>query len=287
MAPRAEHSIMRFYTTGAHPPSWDERHRLLPLLAAEGPRARRLVNCDGRWSRCGQICCAVCHGLYMARRRSRLIEVARAAEGRGYGCFALTLRCAVNPKSSLSALMADIKEAWREARRGNPADRLRRRHGCIGLVPVLEIEHSASLGWLPHFHNIIIAETVDGAEALADAFGERYSRNLACPDPRLIKPVPAYDPSGWAGYLSKHWSHEPDGEVRSPRALERDFFNGDERAGVLFAEVYAALYRFRTGIVSPQLRRALGLCAEHETAAPGCVLNRAVRPASARLVEFH
>lgn len=263
---------------------------------------------------CGNLWgCPVCGARISQTRRAEMNTL--LAWGRSQGLVPVMLT--LTARHGLEDRLADLLDAMKNAKRRLRQRAEWRRLPVAGTVSATEITHGRFFGWHPHFHEIVLLEVADEAEALAmvEPLAAAWRASLRAFG--LDGAAAAFDAQGAAAagdYVAKWGAAEEltltgakrgrggrGGPGRSPRELLRFIAAGDDEARLLWLEYFAATSgkRRRQLVWSPGLKARCGLdevsdeeaaaaetATEIETVAewdgPGW---RRVRPKRVRLME--
>lgn len=219
---------------------------------------------------CGNVWgCPVCAARISQTRRGEMNTVLAWAREHGLVPVMLTLTA----RHGLEDRLADMLEGMKNAKRRLRQRAEWRRLPVVGTITATEITHGTRNGWHPHFHEIVLLEASDEAEALAMVapLGNAWRASLRAFG--LDGAAAAFDAQGAAkagDYVAK-WgvaeeitltgSKRGRGKGRSPRELVRLAASGDEDARLLWLEYFAATSgkRRRQLVWSPRLKTACGV----------------------------
>lgn len=219
---------------------------------------------------CGNIWgCPVCAARISQTRRGEMNTVLAWARERGLVPVMLTLTARHGLDDRLGDMLDGMKNAKRRLRQRAEWRRL----PVAGTITATEITHGTRNGWHPHFHEIVLLEASNEAEALAMVapLGDAWRASLRAFG--LDGAAAAFDAQGAASagdYVAK-WgvaeeitltgSKRGRGKGRSPRELVRLAGAGDEDARCLWLEFFAATSgkRRRQLVWSPGLKAACGV----------------------------
>lgn len=219
---------------------------------------------------CGNVWgCPVCAARISQTRRGEMNTVLAWARGRGLVPVMLTLTARHGLEDRLGDMLDGMKNAKRRLRQRAEWRRL----PVAGTITATEITQGTRHGWHPHFHEIVLLEASDEAEALAMVapLGDAWRASLRAFG--LDGAAAAFDAQGAASagdYVAK-WgvaeeitltgSKRGRAKGRSPRELVRLAGAGDEDARCLWLEFFAATSgkRRRQLVWSPGLKAACGV----------------------------
>lgn len=219
---------------------------------------------------CGNVWgCPVCAARISQTRRGEMNTVLAWSRGRGLVPVMLTLTARHGLEDRLGDMLDGMKNAKRRLRQRAEWRRL----PVAGTITATEITQGTRNGWHPHFHEIVLLEASDEAEALAMVapLGDAWRASLRAFG--LDGAAAAFDAQGAASagdYVAK-WgvaeeitltgSKRGRAKGRSPRELVRLAGAGDEDARCLWLEFFAATSgkRRRQLVWSPGLKAACGV----------------------------
>lgn len=219
---------------------------------------------------CGNIWgCPVCAARISQKRRGEMNRLLAWAREQGLFPVMLTLTA----RHGLEDRLADLLDAMKNAKRRLRQRAEWRRLPVRGTVTATEMTHGRFFGWHPHFHEIVLLEASNEAQALemVAPLGDAWRASLRAFG--LDGAAAAFDAQGAAkagDYVAK-WgvaeeitltgSKRGKGKGRSPRELVRLAASGDEDARTLWIEYFAATSgkRRRQLVWSPGLKAACGV----------------------------
>lgn len=210
--------------------------------------------------RCKNLFCPHCHSERQKDLRTRLLSLVRLAKEGGAGLRFLTLTAAHNAPQPLAQSAAAVEGGWKRARAGALWKRLRKKHGLLGVVSVVDVTYGAH-GWHFHIHAIVVAHDAKDAATCGMELAEQYKRELVSAgfdvtddttDERKV-----YDEDRLVGYISKSWHKKPKDGSETPMQLLERGTKGSDEALVLFLEAHDVFQHKHRGVVSHHLTRAL------------------------------
>lgn len=241
----------------------------LRLTAIEGGARRAAFRgvavCGNLWG------CPVCGARISQARRGEMNHLLAWARSEGLVPVMLTLTA----RHGLEDRLADLLDAMKNAKRRLRQRAEWRRMPVAGTITATEMTHGRRHGWHPHFHEIVLLEAADEAEALrmVEPLAAAWRASLRAFG--LDGAEAAFDAQGAAAagdYVAKWGAAE---EItltgakrgrggrggRSPRELLRLVAGGDEEARLLWLEYYAATSgrRRRQLVWSPGLKGRCGV----------------------------
>lgn len=241
----------------------------LRLTAIEGGARRAAFRgvavCGNLWG------CPVCGARISQARRGEMNHLLAWARGEGLVPVMLTLTA----RHGLEDRLGDLLDAMKNAKRRLRQRAEWRRLPVAGTITATEMTHGRRHGWHPHFHEIVLLEAADEAEALrmVEPLAAAWRASLRAFG--LDGAEAAFDSQGAAAagdYVAKWGAAE---EItltgakrgrggrggRSPRELLRLVAGGDEEARLLWLEYYAATSgrRRRQLVWSPGLKARCGV----------------------------
>lgn len=237
----------------------------LRLTETEGGRRaayRGVKVCGNLWG------CPVCGSRISQTRRAEMNTLLAWARSQGLVPVMLTLTARHGLEDRLGDLLNAMKDAKRRLRQRAEWRRL----PVVGTVTATEMTHGRFFGWHPHFHEIVLFEAADEAEALAMVAPLAAAWRASLRAFGLDGNAAAFDAQGAAAagqYVAKWGAAEEltlagakrgrrgrGGPGRSPRELLRLIAEGDDEARMLWLEYFAATSgrRRRQLVWSPGLK---------------------------------
>lgn len=223
---------------------------------------------------CGNVWgCPVCASRISQGRRAEMNTL--LAWGREKSLIPVMLT--LTARHGLEDRLQDMLDAMKKAKRRLRQRAEWRRLPVIGTVTATEVTHGTRNGWHPHFHEIVLLEASDEAEALAmvTPLGDAWRASLRAYG--LDGAEVAFDAqgAGSAGDYVAKWGVAEEitmtnakngkagkqGRGRSPRELVRLAGAGDDDARNLWLEFFSATSgkRRRQLVWSPGLKSACGV----------------------------
>lgn len=223
---------------------------------------------------CGNVWgCPVCASRISQGRRAEMNTL--LAWGREKSLIPVMLT--LTARHGLEDRLQDMLDAMKKAKRRLRQRAEWRRLPVVGTVTATEVTHGTRNGWHPHFHEIVLLEASDEAEALAMVapLGDAWRASLRAYG--LDGAEVAFDAqgAGSAGDYVAKWGVAEEitmtnakngkagkqGRGRSPRELVRLAGAGDDDARNLWLEFFSATSgkRRRQLVWSPGLKSACGV----------------------------
>lgn len=142
----------------------------------DSARFNGLMSCGNVWA------CPVCMARINAQRADALRNGLTNAGILGYHAYLLTLTVRHDRTDALAELIDALTKAYRYMWSGKTGQALKAALTWQGSARAMEIRHGQSAGWHPHFHVVILTESVLGADtlsALTTRIKNRWIQSLA------------------------------------------------------------------------------------------------------------
>jgi hypothetical protein len=111
-----------------------------------------LALCDSPWL------CAVCAARIGEQRADDVRRIENYARDKGHGMSLLTLTSHHTIETKLAELLTMQSEALKLFWSGRQAQAFKKQWGLIGFIRAFEVTHSASAGFHPHYHYLLVTE---------------------------------------------------------------------------------------------------------------------------------
>lgn len=133
-----------------------------------------LATCDSPWT------CAVCASRIGEEKADDVRRIENYARDKGLSLSLLTLTSHHTRETNIAELIALQAEALKLFWAGREAQRLKKEWGLIGTIRAFEITHSASAGFHPHYHYLIVSERKLSHDERAELADVLYKRWVEC-----------------------------------------------------------------------------------------------------------
>ena len=213
--------------------------------------------------RCRNLFCPYCHRERLRKQSASLKTAFECAKASNVSLSMLTLTIEHNKTMPLKAVLNAVKGNYAKARQGSPYERIKRERGLLGVINVIEINHSKN-GWNPHIHSLVFNKKNQNhqpnhhhsTQLLSKRYcsflrRDGYAVNENTVDARLV-----YDPIRLSAYLSKSWfTRSP--YHKTPFQLAGEGLLGNSHSAKLFVECYEAMKGMKNAMVSSQLKASI------------------------------